>query len=130
MSRFSVQEINGQGGRYRKFPSNFFCLILPKKLIGNSSVFQKSSGSQNFFWMREGISSFPVEFLLSHITEIFHWELFVVSENYWQREHFMNASRRSHFSVKVFCVSLYGKLSLGTHLFFSKKFLAGENLYG
>ena len=34
---------------------------MPKNFIGNTSSFQKISGSENFLWMRGGISGFPVE---------------------------------------------------------------------
>ena len=40
---------NRGGGGYHDFPSNIFCLTVPKNLVPGNLVFQKSSGIENFF---------------------------------------------------------------------------------
>ena len=41
--------------------------------MGNTSVYQKISGSEKFYASERGVSSFFVENFLSHSTEKFHW---------------------------------------------------------
>ena len=43
--------LDRKGGEYQKFPSNFFCLTVPKGFVGEPfcPVFQKVSGSEKFY---------------------------------------------------------------------------------
>ena len=40
-----------RGGKYQGFPSNFFCLTVPKNFVGEPfcAVFQKFSGSEKVY---------------------------------------------------------------------------------
>ena len=101
--------MNERGG-YHVLPSQFFCLTVSKFFIGESSLFQKKTGSGNVLGMRTGYHIYPSKLSVSHFTEKLHWKLFVVSEKIWQRKRFRDARGISHFSVEIFCVSLYQKL--------------------
>ena len=119
---------NGWGNQF--FVKQFFCLALSKKLKGNSSVFRKNSGGENFYGWEKGISRFFVDTFLSHIIENFHWKLFGVSKNFWQRYKFV---MMREWDITFFCryvfVLLYRKLSLETLRCF-KKILAAKTFFG
>ena len=58
-----------EGGGNQDFPSKRFCLTLPKNFIGEHfcALFQKTSGSEKFLWIRGGLASgFSVDKFLSH----------------------------------------------------------------
>ena len=79
-----------------RFPVNYFCLTIAKSFIGSSSMFPENSGSKKFVWMWGGISRFPVDFVSTHNTENFHWELFSVSKKRSQRKVCMDERRGYH----------------------------------
>ena len=87
---------------YQVFPSNFSSLILPKTFIGNSSLFQKTSGSENNLWTRGRYHVFPVEIFLSHISKKCHWELFAFSKVFWLWKLSWMLGRVSPFTVENF----------------------------
>ena len=100
---FSQRKYLGMRRGLSRFPVGLFRLTIPKRFIGSSSVFQGNSGSEKFVWMWGGISRFPVDFVSSHNTENFHWELFSVSRKLSHRKVCMDERRGYHvFQSKTF----------------------------
>ena len=72
------------GAEFQDFPSNFFCVTVPKKFVGEPfnvslfSVFEKSYAS-------EGYVTFFLRNFFSHSTETFRrgTVLCCISENFW-----------------------------------------------
>ena len=99
---------------YHVFPSQDFCITVSKIFTGNSPLFQKTSGSENKFWMRGGYHVSPTKIFLSHITKNFHCELFIFSEELSFIENFSWMGWRNQCFVEHFFVSHYRKNSRGT----------------
>ena len=95
------EEINGQNGGYLKFLSKFWSHIT-EKIFGNSSRFQRNSGSVKFLWMRVGDIRFFRGNALNHSTGEILWELLVVSKNFSQREYLGMRRGISGFPVDFF----------------------------
>ena len=76
-----------------------------------------------------GVTQISVKQFLSHITEKVHWELFDVSEIFWQRKLLKNARRDTTFFRRAIFVSQYREISLGTLRCF-KNFRLAKKLHG
>ena len=64
----------GEGGwEYHDFPSEIFCLTVPKNIVVETfcDVFQKISGSEKVYGFEGGVWRFSVEKFLSHSAERF-----------------------------------------------------------
>ena len=126
-----IENFSWNGWVNQFFVKQFFCLAFSKKLKGNSSVFQKNSGGENFYRWEKGISRFFVDTFLSHILENFHWKLFRVSKKFWQRWKFvlMREWDITFFLAIRFRLTL-SKTFLGNSSVFQKNSGSDKNLYG
>ena len=105
----------GGGGEYQKFPSNFFCLTVPKIFVLESFSAAKISGAGKV-WIRLwgwGIKIFR-RFFLSHSAESFRRESFTVSlisgtQKVWRRG---GGGVYLDFPSKIFCLTV-PKISVG-----------------
>ena len=66
------ENFDKRGGEHQDFPSNFFCMTVPKKFVGAPFRVSLVSGNEKV-WIREGgaVSRFAVENVLSHSAENF-----------------------------------------------------------
>ena len=75
-----------------------------------------------------GNSNFRKTVFVSYYRKV-HWELFDVSEIFWQRKLLKNARRDTAFFRRAIFVSQYREISLGTLRCF-KKFRLAKKLHG
>ena len=110
-------------GEYHVFPSKFFCIRVPKKLIGNSSVLQKLSGSEKFYGCKVDFT-FPDVIFLSDSTEksrvnpsmfqkfsgveIFFWER-EGAFTFFRRLFLSHVTQNFHWNSSVFQKNLVAK---------------------
>ena len=102
-------------GDYKNFPSNFFCLTVPKHFVEEPfcAVFQKTSGGEKVYGKDWGVGSskFPVENFLSHSTETFcrRTLLCCVSENFcWRKSLWKRIGEREYRCIpsETFCLKM------------------------
>ena len=100
---------------------SFFVSQYRKISLGNTSVYQKISGSEKFYASErgEGVSRFSVENFLSHSTENFRRRILYCCNNFGYRKS-LDKGGVSRFSVEV-SVSL-PKYFIGEHFGVSEKF--------
>ena len=103
----------GQEDGYHVFPSESFCLTVPKKFVGHPSVFQKIFGMKKIMDKRTGITFFRRKFFVSQCRKN-SWGTFSVSKNLGYRK-ILCISR---FSVENFQSHSAKKLHGGTILCF------------
>ena len=105
------------------FRSKFFVSQYRKISLGNTSVYQKISGSEKFYASErgEGVSRFSVENFLSHSAENFRRGILYCCNNFGYRKS-LDKGGVSRFSVEVF-VSLYRNISLENTSVFQKNFM-------
>ena len=82
-------------------PSELFCLIVPKNIVGEPFVFQKISGMEKIK-IKRAVSRFFVDNFLPHMTKNFLGEHLRVLESVWYEKNMSNKWGVSWFSVGTF----------------------------
>ena len=64
----------GERGEYQYIPSNFFCLVLLKNLLGGPFCLSQTFWYQKVLWTieKQRVSRFSIQHILSHRAEKFH----------------------------------------------------------
>ena len=116
---------------YHVFPSKFFCLTVPKILLGNTLVYQEISVIQKLYASERGEYQVGPSRAFCHtVPENFVGEHFGVSESFGyrkslcirERERERGGGAGNTFSVKNFCHTV-PKNSVGEHFGVSENFV-------
>ena len=122
------EEIYGQDGGYLKVLSKLWSHVT-EKIFGNSSGFQRNSGSKKFVWMREGDIRFCGWFFCLTLPKTILWVQFHFSQSFWQRKHVLDPRRISRSPVETFWSHTSENFIWELFRCF-KIFLSAKSLYG
>ena len=89
------------GGEYQDFPSNFFCLTVPKKFVGEPFSVSLISGTEKV-WIGGGSSRFSVEIFTSHSAENFPKEILLFLRKFSVSKNLVDKKGVSQVSVEIF----------------------------
>ena len=90
-----------RGGGCHVFPSELFCLIVPKNVVGEPFVFQKFSGREKIK-IKKAVSRLSVDNFLYHMPNTFWVHTFVFWKMSGRKKNMSYKWGVSRFSVEIF----------------------------
>ena len=102
------------------FSVEFFCLRVPKKIVGEHFNVSENFGYRKFFCKKGGYHDFLSENFCLTQPKNFVGEPICLSESFWCREKFMHKTSILWKSVENFTIHTTKKLRRGTLLCFTK----------